>query len=190
MNRIARCLPLFLIAAIAACLPHGVSAEEAAFGASGGKLRCMAGSSELPPPALACLRIGPVGVGDSLRDVAMIFGKERQSAQRGAVTERVYPIDVGVAAGQRVPYWVIGFEGQRAVSVQITGDLPVPGHAFSGLRIGDPEAMVTKQFGAPGHSQPIPQIGGTMLAYPPYPVTFEIRNGRIYSMRVSEAVGR
>ena len=47
-----------------------------------------------------------------------------------------------------------------------------------------------KLFGPAGFSQPVAQIGAVMWGYNPYPVTFEFKNGRVYSMRVSEAIGK
>lgn len=159
---------------------------------SGGKLTCEsagAGTGQ-GPDYLDCLRIGPIQIGDTLRTVAMKFGKARQTANRGPVTERVYTIDVGVPQGQPVPYWVIGFEGQRVISIRITGDRRVDQYAFSSVRIGDSKSTLLKLFGPAAIDQPAPQIGGVLWAYNPYPVTFEIKNGRVYSMRVSEAVGK
>ncbi|MEN8195091.1 MAG: hypothetical protein ABFS30_01095 [Pseudomonadota bacterium] len=182
-------LPVLLLA-----LAAPLSAAQAAGGEfrySGGELNCIsgAGSAGQEPPYLACLQIGPVRIGETLRTVSMKFGKARQTVNRGPVTERVYPIFLNVSAGQRVPYWVIGFEGQRVISIQITGDLRVDQYAFSSIRIGDPESKLLKLFGPAGFSQPVPQIGAVMWGYSPYPVIFELKNGRVYSMRVSEAVG-
>ncbi|MCK5620746.1 MAG: hypothetical protein KAJ11_00540 [Alphaproteobacteria bacterium] len=182
---------------LALCLTLAVplSAAQAAGGEfrySGGELNCISGveSAGQEPPYLDCLQIGPVRIGETLRTVSMKFGKARQTVNRGPVTERIYPISLNVPAGQRVPYWVIGFEGQRVISIQITGDLRVDQYAFSSIRIGDPESKLLKLFGPAGFSQPAPQIGGVMWGYSPYPVTFELKNGRVYSMRVSEAVGK
>lgn len=183
--------------AIALCLALAapLSAAQAAGGEfrySGGTLTCEsfgAGTGQ-GPAYLDCLRIGPIQIGDTLRTVAMKFGKARQTVNRGPVTERVYAIDIGVPAGQPVPYWVIGFEGQQVISIQITGDRRVEQYALSSVRIGDSESTVLKLFGPAGFNQPAPQIGGVLWGYSPYPVSFEIKNGRVYSMRVSEAVGR
>lgn len=190
MNRLSSCLLAAAVMAVAFPLADA-RAGDGEFRRVDGQLRCLDESgATVHPPGLDCLRIGPVRIGETLRTVAMKFGKARQTVNRGPVTERVYPIDVGVPAGQRVPYWVIGFEGRRVVSIQITGDLRVETYDFSSVRIGDPEMKVQQRFGEAGFSQPAPQINGVLLGYPPYPVTFEIKNGRVYSMRVSEAIGK
>lgn len=191
MNRFPRRILITLGLTLAAPL----SAAQAAGGEfryDGGALVCLSGgnAARQEPAYLDCLRIGPIRIGDTLRSVAMKFGKARKTVNRGPVTERIYPIDVGVPAGQPVPYWVVGFEGQRVISIQITGDRRVDRYAFSSIRIGDPESKVLKLFGPAGFSQPVAQIGAVMWGYNPYPVTFEFKNGRVYSMRVSEAIGK
>lgn len=192
--RAAACFALGVSAALAVwagCLPTA-AAGGGEFRYHDGELKCIAGSeaSGGGPSYIECLAIGPIRIGDTMRTVAMKFGKARQTVDRGAVIERVYPIDVGVPQGQRVPYWVIGFEGQRVVSIQITGHLRVDQYAFSSVRVGDPESLLRDRFGPAGYTQPAPHIGGVMWGYPPYPLTFEIKDGRVYSMRVSEAVGK
>lgn len=162
------------------------------FRLTGGALKCVSADSggTQGNDYLPCLRIGPIRVGAALRDVSMQFGKAAQTVSRGTITERVYPIRLDVPAGERVPYWVIGFEGQRVVSVQITGNRPVDRFAFSSIRIGDPDSRVVEIFGEAGFSQPEPEIGAVMWGYDPYPVMFEIKDGKVYSMRVSEALGK
>ena len=178
-------------AALAAATPLAEARADAEFRRVDGQLRCLDESGgEVYPPGMDCLRIGPVRIGETLRSVAMKFGKERQKASRGAVTERVYPIDVGAQPGQRVPYWVIGFEEQRVVSIQITGEVRVEQYDFSSIRVGDPEVSVLNRMGVAGFNQPAPHINGQLWGYPPYPVTFEIKDGKVYSMRVSEAIGK
>ncbi|MBE9552304.1 MAG: hypothetical protein IMF05_02460 [Proteobacteria bacterium] len=183
-------VPVLLL--VLAALLSTAQAAGGEFRYSGGELNCISGveSAGQEPPYLDCLQIGPVRIGETLRTVSMKFGKARQTVNRGPVTERVYPISLNVPAGQRVPYWVIGFEGQRVISIQITGDLRVDQYAFSSIRIGDPESKLLRLFGPAEFTEPVPQIGGVMWGYSPYPVTFEIKNGRVYSMRVSEAVGK
>jgi hypothetical protein len=175
-----------------AILPNAASAAGDEFRLTGGELKCLSADSGAAQGKdyMPCLRIGPIRVGATLRDVSMQFGRAAQTVNRGTITERVYPIRLDVPAGQRVPYWVIGFEGQRVVSVQITGGRPVDQFAFSSIRIGDPDARVIELFGSAGFTQPEPEIGAVMWGYDPYPVMFEIKDGKVYSIRVSEALGK
>jgi len=178
---------------LALTIPTSIArAATGEFGYSGGVLTCDSSAQppDQQPPYLACLQIGPIQIGETLRTVSMKFGKARKTVKRGDVTERLYPIALNVPAGHPVPYWVIGFDRQRVISIQITGDLLVDQYAFSSIRVGDPESRVLLLLGPPEFSQPVSQVGGDMWGYSPYPVTFEIKNGRVYSMRVSEAIGK
>jgi hypothetical protein len=178
---------------LALTIPTSIArAATGEFGYSGGVLTCDSSAQppDQQPPYLACLQIGPIQIGETLRTVSMKFGKARKTVKRGDVTERLYPIALNVPAGHPVPYWVIGFDRQRVISIQITGDLLVDQYAFSSIRVGDPESRVLLLLGPPEFSQPVSQVGGDMWGYSPYPVTFEIKNGRVYSMRVSEEIGK
>lgn len=164
------------------------------FRASGAGLVCI--TEAVPaegqtPPYRDCLRIGPVGIGDSLRDVAMRFGKAGKEVRQGPVTLRVWPVRMDVPAGTSLPYWVIGFdEDRRVVSIQLTGDKRVDEFTFSSLRLGDPESRVRRILGEPAEKQAIPSVGAVMWSWRPFPVSFEIKDGRVFSMRVSQAVGQ
>lgn len=190
-KRISCIFPPALLLALAVPL-FAAQAAGGEFRYSGGELNCISGveSTAPKPPYLDCLQIGPIRIGDTMRTVSMKFGKARQTVNRGAVTERVYPISMNVPAGQPVPYWVIGFEGQRVISIQISGDMRVEQFAFSSIRLGDPESKLLRLFGPAEFTQPVQQIAAVMWGYSPYPVTFELKNGRVYSMRVSEAIGK
>ncbi|MDH3230399.1 MAG: hypothetical protein OEN55_11460 [Alphaproteobacteria bacterium] len=177
-------------------LPDPAAAAAAnEFRAAGGGLACI---TETPPteegqmpPYRDCLRIGPVRVGETLRDVAMRFGRAGKEVRQGPVTLRVWPVRMDVPAGTSLPYWVIGFdEDRRVVSIQLTGDKRVDEFAFSSLRLGDPESRVRRILGEPVERQAVPAIGAEMWSWRPYPVTLEIKDGRVYSMRVSQAIGQ
>ena len=118
-----------------------------------------------------CLRIGPVQVGETLRDVAMRFGRAGKEVRQGAVTLRVWPVQLNVPPGTPLPYWVIGFdENRRVVSIQLTGDRRVEDFAFSSLRLGDPESKVISVLGDPIERQEVPAVGAEMWTWRPYPV--------------------
>ena len=143
------------------------------------------------PPWRDCLRIGPVRIGETLRDVAMRFGRAGKEVRQGPVTLRVWPVQMDVPAGTSLPYWVIGFdEDRRVVSIQLTGDKPLDRYAFSSLRLGDSESQVRRVLGEPAERQEVPGVGAEMWSWRPYPVSFEIKDGRVYSMRVSQAIGQ
>lgn len=188
-------IPVYAVLTFCLAMTAPLSAASAAgneFRLTDGELKCLSatGGAGQGTGYMPCLQIGPIRVGDTLRDVSMKFGKAGQTVNRGSITERVYPIRLDTPAGQAVPYWVVGFEDQRVVSIQITGDRRVDQFAFSSIRIGDPDSRVIDLLGPAGFTQPEPEISAVMWGYDPYPVMFEIKNGRVYSMRVSEALGK
>ena len=161
---------------------------------AGAGLACIAEAAPAEgqtPPYLDCLRIGPVRIGETLRDVAMRFGKAGKEVRQGPVTLRVWPVRLDVPAGTSLPYWVIGFdEDRRVVSIQLTGDKRVDEYTFSSLRLGDPDSRVRRILGEPAETQPVSAIGAEMWSWRPFPISLEIKDGRVYSMRVSRAVGQ
>jgi len=189
--RIRRALPASILLLALPLAP--AAAETGEFRKAGASLACVTGNAAAQtqtPPYLDCLAIGPVRIGQTLREVAMKFGKAAKEVKQGPVTLRVWPIQDGAPVGAALPYWVIGFEGQRVVSVQLSGPRRADRFAFSSLRLGDGEARVREILGDPTDMQEVPQIGAVMWSWRPFPVTLEIRRGRVFSMRVSEAVGK
>jgi hypothetical protein len=191
-RRRASLLSISLFGLLLPGLPAAIAAD--GFRVSGGELVC--GADVAPTdtgitPYGDCLRIGPVRIGETLRDVAMRFGRAGKEVRQGGVTLRVWPVNLKVPPGTSLPYWVIGFDDQRrVVSIQLTGDRPVDRYDFSSLRLGDPEARVREILGEPSETQPVPAIGAEMWIWRPHPVTLEIKDGRVYSMRVARAAGR
>jgi hypothetical protein len=111
--------------------------------------------------------------------------------RQGPVTLRVWPVRLDVPAGTSLPYWVIGFdEDRRVVSIQLTGDKRIDRYTFSSLRLGDPESRVHRILGEPTEKQEVSKVGAEMWSWRPYPVTLEIKDGRVYSMRVSQTIGQ
>ncbi len=180
-------------AAVAGTSPVAPGASE--FRRAGGGLACITPEQPdeaLRPPYRACLRIGPVRIGQSLRDVAMMFGDPYRVVARGDTTFRVYTIDIGAPEGQPVPYWVIGFDAdRRVVSIQLTGERGDKNLAFSSIRLGDPARRVVSILGEPSVNREVGDIDGAEYwGYAPFPISIEIKNRRVYSIRVSEAADK
>ena len=56
--------------------------------------------------------------------------------------------------------------------------------SFSTVSPGDPIAKVDKAFGPRFSERPVPEIGGTLRDYAPFPFTIEYVDGVVYSIRV------
>lgn len=190
--------PLRRLGLIAALLLFGQSTAIAGafapapneFRHAGGGLTCI--TPEPPdetsgPVYRACLRIGPVQIGQTLRDIARMFGKPYRVVENGDTTMRVYIIDIDTPQGQRTPYWVIGFDKERRViSIQMTGERGDKKLAFSSIRLGDPASRVTKILGKPSVTRDVKDVEGAKFwGYMPFPISIEIKNKRVYSIRIS-----
>ncbi|MEK6770171.1 MAG: hypothetical protein AABY62_00810 [Pseudomonadota bacterium] len=139
-----------------------------------------------------CLRIGPISVGDTRATIEASLGRPiRSIPQPQDATADFYPV-----RWERLPdgqqrlavYWVIFFREGRTVAVQLTGDA-YDGAVFSSVRLGDPAEKISARFGEPSSRQEVPSIGATLWKYWSYPFTFEVKNGKVYSMQVREYRG-
>lgn len=131
---------------------------------------------------LPCLRIGPIHIGQSEKDVERLLGNPWKVIKDGATTVKVFPIE---SDEQPLPYWVITFKAGAAESVQVTGKNPKPAASFSSLRLGDTKATVLAILGEPLATKPVAEIKGIMWSYRPFPISIEILDERVYSIRVS-----
>ncbi len=152
------------------------------FRAAGRGLVCVTRDAALhSPPHLSCLRIGPVRIGQSAAKIRRMFGQPYRVLRRNGREIRVYVADTQT---NPTPYWVIYLDGNRVVGIQLTGRSEKTGISFSSIRLGDRARRVREILGKPAHTRPVKEIGGTLWSYRPFPVSIEIKDGRVYSMKV------
>ena len=133
---------------------------------------------------LACLRIGPMRVGDSYGPVRdRVPAPVKEVALDGGVIAAVHPI---IIAPEARAYWIIGHRDGRIVSVQLTGNFPRPDLAFSTIQLGDSEEKVLAVLGPRASIREVREIGGLLWDYRPFPISIEFVNGQVYSIRVAE----
>src|SRR5579863_2427552 len=125
----------------------------------GGGLACVTDTASPDGPAsyLPCLRIGPIHIGQSDKEVERLLGQPWKVIKDGAATIKVFPID---SDEQSQPYWVITFKAGAADSVQVTGKNPKIAAAFSSIRLGDGKAAVLARLGEPMATTPVDEIKG------------------------------
>lgn len=128
-----------------------------------------------------CLRIGRMRLGQSAAKIRQRFGKPYKTVKHNGATAAVYVIK---SEADSPPYWVISEKRGKVVSIQITGESEPNGNAFSSLRLGDPEDKVRRLFGEPTSTAPVKSIGATVWFYRPLSFSIEIKDERIYSMKV------
>lgn len=135
------------------------------------------------PNYIACLRIGPLRVGDSYRAFRERNPKSWKEAMlEGGVATSAFRI---IATSDANAYWVIGHRDDQIVSVQLTGTYSHPDLAFATIRLKDTEEKVLAMLGPPARIQVVKEIGGLIWDYHPIPVSIELIHGRVYSIKVA-----
>jgi hypothetical protein len=157
------------------------------FRANNGALAC-----KLPAPYIdfGCLRIGELQIGSAWSEVTARFGEpwKREALPEGGVRE-VHVVDRDERQ-RTFSYWVLESRDGVLVSAQLTGNHPpqdaATAPAFSGIRLGDPEARLRELLGSRFQATPVPPIGGTVWDYAPFRFSIEVVNGRVYSLCVHD----
>ncbi len=149
-----------------------------------GGLVCVTDTFNANEPAtyLPCLRIGSIHIGQSEKDVERLLGNPWKVIRDGATTVKVFPIE---SDERSKPYWVISFKAGTAESVQLTGKNPKVAGSFSSIRLGDTKTKVLEVLGEPFATKPVEDIQGILWSYRPFPISIEIVDGTVYSIRVS-----
>ncbi len=151
----------------------------------GGALVCVTDTlkREEPTSYLPCLRIGSIHIGQSEKDVERLLGNPWKVIKKDdATTIKVFPIESDEPSK---PYWVITFKAGTAEAVQLTGKNPKTAEAFSSIRLGDTKTKVLKILGEPFATEPVEGIKGIMWSYRPFPISIEIVDERVYSIRMA-----
>lgn len=95
-------------------------------------------------------------------------------------------------AGEQIrmqSYLVVVMDSEGIVrSLQLTG---LPGDIqnklqFSSIALGAAQQNVTDILGLPSSVSDVPEIGGKMWSYFPFPFTIEFKDGAVYSVRIHE----
>lgn len=184
-----------LAALIAATGATGVAAApELApneFRRAGATLACVTSEEPEGPSGMrGCLRMGPLQIGMSLFEVSRELGEPYRVVEQGGATLRVYVISVDVPPNSPLPYWVVGFRDGRVSSIQMTGERGDDGLAFSSIRLGDPKARVVEILGEPYMTRDVDDVKAEFWGYSPFPISLEVKAGKVYSIRISDESGR
>ena len=132
---------------------------------------------------LACLRIGPLRVGESYT----LFRERnpnpyREAALDGGVIASAHRI---ATAGDAHAYWVIAHRDDTIVSIQLTGNYSHPDLAFATIQLNDSEERVLSLLGPRAEITAVREIGGFLWNYRPFPISIEFVQGRVYSIKVA-----
>jgi hypothetical protein len=207
MLRVATALSLFVVAILLTSPRPAAMAQSAAgltqaHGAdafrdvrgewkrAGGGFACIAKMPQQLTPAeveglitRTCLHLGPLVIGDDASRATAAFGPpHRTLKQPGGRAAWAYFI------GQRdhYPYFVVTVEAKKVVALQVTGETAVRGYDFNHVALGTSSDDLLQVFGQPSHFEPSELKDAELWTYGPHPFSFEIKGGRVISIRIRE----
>lgn len=131
-----------------------------------------------------CLHIGDIWVGDSLSEIEGKLGTpfhvsedESQGQLRGYALE---------GTEELLPYMILSVKANKVMSIQLTGTHTLSPYSFSSLRLGDPAEKIAGVLGPSGNISPVPEVQAERWDYYPLPISIEVKDGRVYSIRIQD----
>jgi hypothetical protein len=70
----------------------------------------------------------------------------------------------------------------------VTGPLAAKGVSFSHVDLGATIDTLVQYFGQPNHLEPSGEKDTDLWAYRPWPFSFEVKGGRVTSIRIAEPI--
>jgi hypothetical protein len=141
-----------------------------------------------PVTFLPCLRIGAVGVSDDRKVVEELLGEPTQISDLDLRTEaRVYPIH---QRSVPEPYYVVTYQDDVAVAVQLIGPPTEMPATFSGLSLGQPAQAAIETLGKPVQRCMMRRKGPETWMWPPFPIGVDVLDGHIVGFKVTWPAGR
>jgi hypothetical protein len=146
-----------------------------------------AGKRITPPDpdilSFACQRMGALGVGISEASLKAVLGEpHRKLPQPNNATAYVYFL----GKPSELPYLAVTVKANRIVALQISGPVPVAAYSFNQINLGDATAKLLAQLGSPFHVGPSGLEKTDLWSYGPWPFSFEVREDRVTSIRISD----
>jgi hypothetical protein len=149
--------------------------------------RVEAKKGALPPDpdllSFACQRMGALGVGISEASLKAVLGEpHRKLLQPNNATAYVYFLG---KTGE-FPYLAAIVKANRTLALQISGEAPAAAYSFNQINLGDSSAKLMARFGGPFHVAPSGLEKTELWTYEPWPFSFEVRQDRVTSIRISD----
>lgn len=128
----------------------------------------------------ACHRIGKARVGDPYKPNTKSW---KDIPQTDGVVVSIFPI---VANDKYNAYWAIGHKNKIIESVQITGNYTNEELSFSTIMLDDSSEKVEEILGPRYRESKVESINGVLRDYYPFPISIELVNNKVYSIRVAK----
>ncbi|WP_244423406.1 hypothetical protein [Bradyrhizobium sp. ORS 375] len=135
--------------------------------------------------ARACMRLGPLVVGDAAATATAALGQPHRTLKQPQ--DKVAWIYF-VGQREHYPYFVVTVAADKIVALQVTGDgtTTAPGYELSTVGLGATTDDLVAVFGQPSHFEPSELKGVELWTYPPHPFSFELKGGRVMSIRINQ----
>lgn len=106
----------------------------------------------------------------------------RTIAQPNEASALVYLLD----QTERPPYFAATVRKDRIVALQVTGPASPKAYEFNHIKLGDDTTTLAQYFGAAYQVGPSGEAGTDLWSYPTWPFSFEVKDGHVTSIRISE----
>lgn len=137
-----------------------------------------------------CMRTGPVVLGLPRKEAEALLGRPLTTIEDRGDAVFIYPLTWSGApeASDLLAYAAVAYDTKDQVKLlQLSGEkAPSAGDwAFSAVRLGDPDTAVLASLGEPFSRSPVADNGAELWSYSPWAFSFEIKNGKVTSIRLS-----
>jgi hypothetical protein len=141
------------------------------------------GAPDVDLLSFACQRMGALGVGISEASLKAALGEpHRKLPPANNATNYVYFL----GKADQFPYLAATVKANRVIALQISGPAPLAAYSFNQVNLGDSTSKLMAQFGGPFHVGPSGLEKTELWTYHPWPFSFEVREDRITSIRISD----
>jgi hypothetical protein len=146
----------------------------------GNTLVCI--SDTLEPGYLSCLHIGDIEIGSSRNEIESKYNKIfKIIPESEKIESRVYVLNSDT---ETLPYVVVKYKDQKAISIQLTGLKTSDDISFSNIVLSDSENKVIEVLGKPREKVTEVDIDGVRWSYDPFPISIEFVNRKVYSIKI------
>jgi hypothetical protein len=131
----------------------------------------------------ACLHMGPLGIGEAAGSVKSALGEPHRTLQQAKdATAWIYFLD----RPEQPPYLVATVSKDKIVALQVSGPTTSKDFTFNHIKLGDDTMVLVDYFGAAYKVTPSGEKDTDLWSYSPWPFSFEVRDNRVTSVRITD----